>query len=93
MFLKELHSLEKSLYAYVQKTELFETEKSILNQRIDELEAENETLKKKLSDLQNNGFTSNSDFDYGSAFEIENSEALKGKIMELVGKIDYHLRS
>jgi hypothetical protein len=95
LFLEELGSLEKQIYYFIQKgTEVAETNQG-LNNRITLLERENEALKKKLIEIESkvskNLMNDQNMFD--SSFNIEEKEALKSKITEMIAKIDYHLRS
>lgn len=96
MFIDELNALEKQIYYYVQKgSELIEANKALSN-RINQLEKENEILKKRIAEIESK--ISQSNFDEESLFgtenfKLEDREALKNKISELIAKIDYHLRS
>lgn len=96
MFLEELSSLEKEIYYFIQKgAELIEANQALSN-RINQLEKENETLKKRLSEIESKISRSmfNEENLFGvERFNAEEREALKNKISELIARIDYHLRS
>ncbi|MDH7605514.1 MAG: hypothetical protein QHH13_11480 [Melioribacter sp.] len=96
MFLEELSSLEKEIYYFIQKgAELIEANEALSN-RINQLEKENETLKKRLSEIESKISKSmfNEENLFGvERFNAEEREALKNKISELIARIDYHLRS
>jgi predicted nucleic acid-binding Zn-ribbon protein len=96
LFLDELNALEKQIYYFIQKgTELLDSNQA-LNNRITLIERENDTLKKKINDIESKVSKSfvNSDNLFGNeSFNLEEKEALKNKISELIAKIDYHLRS
>jgi predicted nucleic acid-binding Zn-ribbon protein len=96
LFLDELNALEKQIYYFIQKgSELMEANQA-LNNRIILLEKENDILKKKISEieLKVNKTLFNEENLFGSeTIKLEEREALKSKIGELIAKIDYHLRS
>jgi len=96
LFLDELSALEKQIYYYIQKaTELAETNQGLSN-RITLLERENDVLKKKIVDIEtkvSRTLLNDQNLFGDEAFNIEEKEALKHKISELIAKIDYHLRS
>jgi predicted nucleic acid-binding Zn-ribbon protein len=96
LFLDELNALEKQIYYFIQKgSELMEANQA-LNNRIILLEKENDILKKKISEieLKVNKTLFNDENLFGSeTIKLEEREALKSKIGELIAKIDYHLRS
>lgn len=96
LFLDELNALEKQIYYFIQKgSELLDSNQA-LNNRITLLERENDTLKKKINEIESKVSKSfvNSDNLFGNeSFNLEEKEALKNKISELIAKIDYHLRS
>ncbi|MFA7422073.1 MAG: hypothetical protein WCZ90_20480 [Melioribacteraceae bacterium] len=96
LFLEELSALEKQIYFHIQKsTELAETNQA-LNNRITLLERENESLKKKIVEIESKVSRTllNDQNIFGDeAFNVEEKEALKSKISELIARIDYHLRS
>ncbi|MEG8945729.1 hypothetical protein [Rosettibacter firmus] len=96
MFLEELNALEKDIYYFIQKgNEIIEANQA-LNNRIVQLEKENEILKKRLAEIENKLSKSNISQDNLFSLEkisIEERESLKNKISELIAKIDYHLRS
>lgn len=96
LFIDELNTLEKQIYYFIQKgSELIEAN-SGLNNRITQLEKENDSLKKRISEIESKLSKSvlnpNGVFGTGSINE-EEREALKSKINDLVARIDYHLRS
>ncbi|MEW6195505.1 MAG: hypothetical protein AB1521_10135 [Bacteroidota bacterium] len=96
LFIDELNALEKQIYYFIQKgSELLDANQA-LNNRITLLEKENDTLKKKISEIESkvtkNIFNEENLFGTES-LKLEEREALKSKINELVAKIDYHLRS
>lgn len=96
LFLDELNSLEKQIYYFIQKgSELLEANKA-LNNRIVLLEKENEILKKKISEIElkvNKTLFNEGNLFGSESIKLEDREALKTKISELIAKIDYHLRS
>jgi len=96
LFYEELNALEKQIYYFIQKgSELMEANQA-LNNRINQLEKENEILKKKISEIELKVSKTlfNEENLFGSdTIKLEEREALKSKIGELIAKIDYHLRS
>jgi predicted nucleic acid-binding Zn-ribbon protein len=96
MFLDELNSLEKQIYYFIQKgTELLEANEG-LNQRITTLEKENDALKRKISEIESKlskTLLNEDSFINAESLKLEDREALRSKISELIAKIDYHLRS
>lgn len=96
LFLDELNALEKQIYYFIQKgSELLEANKA-LNNRINSLETENEILKKKISEIElkvNKTLFNEGNLFGSETIKLEEREALKNKIGELIAKIDYHLRS
>jgi len=96
LFLDELNSLEKQIYYFIQKgSELLEANQA-LNNRIVLLEKENEILKKKISEIElkvNKTLFNEGNLFGSESIKLEDKEALKTKISELIAKIDYHLRS
>ncbi len=96
LFLDELNALEKQIYYFIQKgTELTEANQALSN-RITLIERENESLKKKIhgieSKISKNLFNDQNIFG-AETFNLEEREALKSKLSELIARIDYHLRS
>jgi hypothetical protein len=96
LFIDELNALEKQIYYFLQKGSDLQEANQALNNRIILLERENDTLKKKISEIE--GKAGKSLFNGGNIFggenfNLEEKEALKNKISELIAKIDYHLRS
>lgn len=96
LFLDELNALEKQIYYFIQKgSELLEANEA-LNNRIVLLEKENEILKKKISEIElkvNKTLFNEGNLFGSETIKLEEREALKSKIGELIAKIDYHLRS
>jgi hypothetical protein len=96
LFLEELNSLEKQIYFFMQKEiEIVEANQG-LNNRINLLERENDSLKKKIVEIESKVSRTllNDQTLFGDqAFNTDEKEALKNKISELIAKIDYHLRS
>jgi len=96
LFLEELNTLEKQIYYFIQKgSELIDANQA-LNNRINILEKENDSLKKRISEIESK--LSKTNINEGNLFgkenlKLEEREVLKGKISELIAKIDYHLRS
>lgn len=96
LFIDELNALEKQVYYFIQKgSEIIEANQA-LNNRIGILEKENDSLKKRISDIESK--LSKSILNEGNLFgtenlKLEDREALKSKISDLIAKIDYHLRS
>ena len=97
LFLDEINSLEKQIYYFIQKgAELIEANKA-LNNRINQLEKENDALKKRISEVEaklNKAILLNDENAFkNETLNPEEKEALKNKISELIARIDYHLRS
>lgn len=96
LFIDELNTLEKQIYYFIQKgSELIEAN-GALNSRITQLEKENDSLKKRISEIEmklsKSVLNPNGVFGADSINE-EDREALKSKINDLIARIDYHLRS
>ena len=96
LFIDELNTLEKQIYYFIQKgTEILESNQA-LNNRITLLERENDALKKKISEIESKvskSFVNSENLFGNESFNLEEKEALKNKIGELIARIDYHLRS
>jgi hypothetical protein len=96
LFIDELNTLEKQIYYFIQKgTEILESNQA-LNNRITLLERENDLLKKKISEIESKvskSFVNSENLFGNESFNLEEKEALKNKIGELIARIDYHLRS
>ncbi len=88
IFVNELASLEKQIYAYVKRSEEVFEENKKLKEKIDELESENEILKIKIEEFQKR-----SKEDSGSGIDNREREKIKRRIDELIEKIDFHMRS
>ena len=91
----ELTSLEKQMYFFVQQTnELTEANKSLQN-KVTQLEKENEILKLKLEDIEDKVKTgaNGSDLFDKDLLNSEEREKLKNRISDLISRLDYHLRS
>lgn len=96
LFVEELNTLEKQIYYFLQKGTDLQEANQALNNRITLLERENDSLKKKIIDIESKvskSLFNGESFIGGENFNIEEKEALKNKINELIAKIDYHLRS
>ena len=96
LFIDELNTLEKQIYYFIQKgTEILESNQA-LNNRITLLERENDALKKRISEIESKvskSFVNSENLFGNESFNLEEKEALKNKISELIARIDYHLRS
>jgi hypothetical protein len=96
MFLDELNALEKQIYYFIQKgSELLEANQALSN-RLTLLERENENLKKKMTEVESKvskSIFNEENFLGNGNLNLEDKEALKSKINDLIAKIDYHLRS
>lgn len=96
MFLDELNALEKQIYYFIQRGgELLEANQALSN-RITLLERENDSLKKKINEIESKVSKSlfNQDNLFGNeTLNVEEKEALKSKINDLIARLDYHLRS
>ncbi len=96
IFLDELNALEKQIYYFIQKgSELLDANQALSN-RITLLERENENLKKKITEIESKVSKSlfhEENFFGNGNLNLEEKEALKNKINDLIAKIDYHLRS
>jgi len=91
VFLEELNSLEKQVYAYVQKNSELTLEIEEIKKELESLQKENEVLKLKNEELEEK-------IEKGAGVFPENMnsderEALKLKLDSLINKIDYHIRS
>lgn len=67
-----------------------------LNNKIIQLEKENDILKKKISEIElkvNKTLFNEGNLFGSETIKLEEREALKNKISELIARIDYHLRS
>jgi len=96
LFIDELNTLEKQIYYFIQKgTEILESNQA-LNNRITLLERENDSLKKRISEIESKvskSFVNSENLFGNESFNLEEKETLKNKISELIARIDYHLRS
>ncbi len=96
LFIDEINALEKQIYYFMQRgSDLLEANQA-LNNRITLLERENDNLKKKIVEIESKVSKSLFNGEHlfgGENFNLEEKEALKNKISELIAKIDYHLRS
>jgi len=87
-FMEELNSLEKQIYALVQRGEVMLEEQAALQKKIEQLETENEVLRLKIEELES--FNPGTDV---SNLSTEDREVLKKKIDEFISKIDNHIGS
>lgn len=87
-FMDELNSLEKQIYALVQKGEVILEEQAALQKKIEQLENENEVLRLKIEELE----SFNPALGAGN-LSPEEREVLKQKIDEFISKIDNHIGS
>lgn len=97
LFLDELNTLEKQIYYFIQKgSEVLEANNA-LNSRINQLEKENDALKKRINEIESKLSKSlmlSEENSFGTeSINLEEREALKSKIHDLIARIDYHLRS
>ncbi len=88
IFLDELTSLEKQIYAYVKRSEEVFEENKRLKEKINELETENDILKIKIEEMEKK--TENQP---SSKIDDIEKEKIKRRIDELIEKIDFHMRS
>ena len=96
LFMNELISLEKRLYAFIQERDELREENESLLERVEELEKENAELKSKHSEMLSKFNNINSDnliFSDDEFNDPEEREKIKNRINELITKIDSHLRS
>ena len=95
MFLDELNALEKQIYYFMQRSsELLEANQALSN-RITLLERENDSLKKKINEIESKvskSLFNEENFFGNETLNVEEKEALKSKINDLIAKLDYHLR-
>lgn len=95
-FLDEINALEKQMYYFIQKgDELLEANEE-LNNKITNLEQENQALKKRITDIEtklSKTLLSEENLLDNDSLNLEEREVLKNKISELINRIDYHLRS
>ncbi len=87
-FNEELKELEKSVYALLQKNSELKEKVNELKEENIKLSKENEVLKETLNQLENKIPNSSK-----LKLSAEDKETLKGKIDELIARIDYHLKS
>lgn len=96
LFIDELNALEKQIYFFIQKgAELLEANQALSN-RLTLLEKENDVLKKKISEIElrvSKSLVNEDNLLVSESLKLEDREALKSKISELIARIDYHLRS
>jgi len=90
-FLEELNSLEKQVYAYVQKNNELLLAKEEVEKEAASLKKENEVLKLKNEELEDKLEKGASGLVEG--MDPEERAALKTKLDGLINKIDYHIRS
>ncbi len=97
LFLEELNTLEKQIYYFMQKSSEVLEANQALNNRIILLERENDALKKRINEIEgklSKSLLLNEENLFGAdSLNLEEREALKSKISELIARIDYHLRS
>lgn len=97
LFLEELNTLEKQIYYFMQKSSEVLEANQALNNRIIMLERENDALKKRINEIEgklSKSLLLNEENLFGAdSLNLEEREALKSKISELIARIDYHLRS
>mgnify|MGYP001137120981 CR=1 FL=1 len=97
LFLEELNTLEKQIYFFMQKSSEVLEANQALNNRIILLEKENDALKKRINEIEgklSKSLLLNEENLFGTdSLNLEEREALKSKISELIARIDYHLRS
>jgi predicted nucleic acid-binding Zn-ribbon protein len=92
----ELSSLEKQIYLFIQKyQEQFDSNKR-LEKTVKNLQKETEVYKLKIEELESK--LNKAVFDVDELFnndslKLEDKEALRNKVNELITIIDYHLRS
>lgn len=96
LFMEELTSLEKQVYVFVQKNYELSDKNLRLEKKLQQFESENEVLKLRIEELESK--LNDSSFEENNLFQtdsitVEDREVLRGKISELISKIDYHLRS
>lgn len=96
LFLDEINALEKQIYYFIQKgSEIIDSNQALSN-RIKQLEKENDVLKKRIGEIESKiskSFLNEENLFGNETLKLEEREALKSKISELIAKIDYHLRS
>ncbi len=88
LFMNELITLEKQVLLLLQRSEETLAQKEALEKKVKLLQNENEMLKLKLEEFQNNQSVFPS-----PNFDEAERQALKEKIDSLIEKIDYHMRS
>ncbi len=96
LFLDELSALEKQIHYFIQKgNELMESNQGLSN-RITLLERENDSLKRKIAEIElkvSKTLLNDQNIMGDDTFNSEEKQALKNKINEMIARIDYHLRS
>jgi predicted nucleic acid-binding Zn-ribbon protein len=95
LFMDEIVSLEKMVQKFVVENEEIENEKSALEDKLDNLEQENEVLVLKIKELEKKLSQADDIPDKESKANLDFSERenLKSQIDDLISKIDYHIRS
>ncbi len=96
LFLDELNALEKQVYYFIQKGSELVDANEALSKKIAKLENENTSLKKKLNEIEaklSKTFFNESNLFGDEPIKLEEREALKNKLNELIARLDYHLRS
>ncbi len=88
LFIEEFSSLEKSVYALLQKNIDYKDELEKLKEENLKLQKENEVLRETLSQFEGKRINSAS-----TKIKAEDKENLKNQIDELISKIDFHLKS
>ena len=88
LFMNELLTLENQVLLLLQRSEEILAQKEALEKKVKLLQNENEMLKLKLEEFQNNRNVLPS-----SNFDEAEREEIKKKIDSLIEKIDYHMRS
>ncbi len=88
LFIEEFSSLEKSVYALLQKNIDYKDELEKLKEENLKLRKENEVLRETLSQFEGKRINGAS-----TKIKAEDKENLKNQIDELISKIDFHLKS
>lgn len=94
-FMNELLSLEKLIGVFAQKGEDALDANTELRQTINRLEQENQALKNKIKEIEQQISKPSNDEDLfgNTSISSEDREEVKTKISELISKLDNHLRS
>jgi len=95
LFMDEIVSLEKMIQKFVAENQELEEEKSVLENKADNLVKENEILVLKIKELEKklNSAEDGASVTSKTNLDISERQNLKSQIDDLIERIDYHIRS